>query len=136
MKHLRRYNESLTEDEVDELTEFCETSLAYLLDDGYEVFVQREWNVGFHVIFKLEDSEDFYWNDIKDYFIPFLQLLSRRYKFGIYAALGNSRRKGISGEVYINADNPSFYTVEQVINDENDTIENISSINVKVIGKK
>lgn len=37
MKHLKKFNESLQPDEVNELKEFCETSLAYLLDDGYNV---------------------------------------------------------------------------------------------------
>ena len=79
MKHLKRFNESLTDDEVEELKDFCESSLAYLLDDGYYVYIQREWNVGFHVLFGLP-NDNFFWNDVKDYYIPFLQLLSRRYK--------------------------------------------------------
>lgn len=132
MKHLKRFNEGLTDDEVEELKDFCESSLAYLLDDGYDVYIQREWNVGFHVVFGLpgpEDSEYFYWNDIKDYYIPFLQLLSKRYKLGTYSVNGKS------GNVFFNSDNSAYYTVEQVINDENDTIENIWGINIKVIDK-
>ena len=132
MKHLRRYNEGLTDDEVEELKDFCESSLAYLLDDGYDVYIQREWNVGFHVVFGLpgtEDSEYFYWNDVKDYYIPFLKLLSRRYKLGTYSVNGKS------GNVFFNSDNSAYYTIDQVINDENDTIENIWGINVKVVGK-
>ena len=39
MKHLKRFNESLNDNEVDELRDFCETSLAYLLDDGYRIQV-------------------------------------------------------------------------------------------------
>lgn len=131
MKHLRRYNEGLTDDEVEELKDFCESSLAYLLDDGYDVYI-REWNVGFHVVFGLpgtEDSEYFYWNDVKDYYIPFLKLLSRRYKLGTYSVNGKS------GNVFFNSDNSAYYTIDQVINDENDTIENIWGINVKVVGK-
>ena len=132
MKHLKRYNEGLTDDEVEELKDFCESSLAYLLDDGYDVYIQREWNVGFHVVFGLpgtEDSEYFYWNDIKDHYIPFLQLLSRRYKLGTYSV--NDK----SGNVFFNSDNSEYYTVDQVINDENDIIENIWGINVKVVDK-
>ena len=37
MKHLRRFNESVNKEE--ELQDFCETYLAYLLDDGFEVSV-------------------------------------------------------------------------------------------------
>jgi hypothetical protein len=135
MKHLRRYNENLTDDEVEELKDFCESSLAYLLDDGYDVYIQREWNVGFHVIFckpGTEDSEDFYWNDIKDYYIPFLQLLSRRYKLGTYSVNGKS------GNVFFNSDNTSYCTLQQVIDDDLPAIvhDGIWGINVKVIGKK
>jgi len=37
MKHLKKFNESLQPNEVDELKDFCETSLAYLLDDGIKL---------------------------------------------------------------------------------------------------
>jgi len=37
MKHLRGFNESLNKEE---LQDFCETYLAYLLDDGFEVSVE------------------------------------------------------------------------------------------------
>ena len=41
MKHLKRFNESLNDNEVDELRDFCETSLAYLLDEGYQVDINK-----------------------------------------------------------------------------------------------
>ena len=40
MKHLKRYNESV--DEVDELRDFCEDHLAYLVDDYYGVHVHEK----------------------------------------------------------------------------------------------
>ena len=142
MKYLKRFsalleqsNQSLTDDEVEELKDFCESSLAYLLDDGYEVYIQRECNVGFHVVFGLpgpEDSEYFYWNDVKDYYIPFLKLLSRRYKLGTYPWRYHNNK---SGNVFFNSDNSEYYTVDQVINDENDIIEYIWGINIKVVDK-
>lgn len=45
MKHLRSFNESLrdvSEDDYEELKNFCESSLAYLLDDyNYKLIVRR-----------------------------------------------------------------------------------------------
>jgi len=34
MKHLRKFNESLNKEE---LQDFCDTYLAYLLDEGYSI---------------------------------------------------------------------------------------------------
>ena len=141
MKHLKRFNESLTDDEVEELKEFCESSLAYLLDGGYEIDVQREWNVGFHLILRLpgtEDSDEFYWDDVKDYYIPFLQLLSKRYKLGTYS---KRKEKGTLGDVYFMGCGKycqtTYCTVEKVINDDipKRVDYGVCSINVKVIDK-
>jgi hypothetical protein len=40
MKHLRRYNESYTQQDLDELKEFCDVHLSYLIDEDYNVSVQ------------------------------------------------------------------------------------------------
>ena len=37
MKHLRKFNEGLSSNEFNELKEFCENCLAYLLDEGFEL---------------------------------------------------------------------------------------------------
>jgi hypothetical protein len=59
-----------------------------------------------------EDSELFYWNDVKNYYIPFLQMLERRYK------LHNFSVNGQVGEVYFNTDTSyKFNKLEQVIED-------------------
>jgi len=47
MKHLRRFNESYTQEDLDELKDFCEDHLSYLIDEDYKVSVQDfETNVG------------------------------------------------------------------------------------------
>ena len=93
MKHLKKFNESLQPVEVDELKDFCETSLAYLLDDGYQVSVSMRDKVKYpekqHTIVSLGLKGNmgyrlFDWNDIKDYYIPFLQMLVRRYELVSY----------------------------------------------------
>lgn len=107
MKHLvrstlyggkvKRFNESLDENE---LRDFCETNLAYLLDEGFDIMISGNNFSGdsFKSIKitnpkSLDDREDgaelvarmgyavnyFKWNDIKDHFIPFLTRLLSEY---------------------------------------------------------
>jgi len=40
MKHLRRFNESYTQEDLDELKDFCDDHLSYLIDEDYKVSVQ------------------------------------------------------------------------------------------------
>lgn len=40
MKHLRRFDESYTQQDLDELKDFCDDYLSYLIDDDYKVSVQ------------------------------------------------------------------------------------------------
>ena len=69
MKHLKKFNEGLLyskEDWTNSLREFCEMNLAYLLDDTkFKLSVK-------HREISLTTHEEFRWDDVKDYFIPFL----------------------------------------------------------------
>ena len=86
MKHLRKFNESLNKEE---LQDFCDTYLAYLLDEGYSIEASE---IGFDesvLILRNEnrptnvpmDSPEllFTWEEVKDQFIPFLHMLSKQY---------------------------------------------------------
>jgi hypothetical protein len=79
MKHLRRYNESI---DHDELKDFVEDCLAYLLDEGFNVFIPKSNFImhGSVAIWLALKSNGFTWDDIKDYYIPLLKLLSNRYQ--------------------------------------------------------
>ena len=79
MKHLKRYNESLTPDEVDDLKDFCEVNLAYLLDEDFIVDIDSRFGTTGNVSFDLKRESGFTWDEIKDHFIPFLQRLSNKY---------------------------------------------------------
>jgi hypothetical protein len=89
MKHLKKFNESVNKEE---LQDFCDTYLAYLLDDGFEVSVEHRYNndkkykiydYHFITIKKLgKISNNFKWEEIKDQFIPFISVLSKEYKLG------------------------------------------------------
>lgn len=79
MKHLKRFNESLTPDEVDDLKDFCEVNLAYLLDEDFIVDIDSRFGTTGNVSFNLKRELGFTWNEISDHFIPFLQRLSNKY---------------------------------------------------------
>ena len=83
MKHLRRFNESINRDELKDFVEDC---LASLLDEGFHVFIPRFLSDGDSVAIWLAISHQysantasFTWDQIKDYYIPLLKLLSNRY---------------------------------------------------------
>lgn len=94
MKHLRKFNESkfsLRED----LQEFCDTYLAYLYDEGFKIDLNdlpNSWEPDFHATGSMtkliritKPSPDmgyrvnFYWKDIEDNFIPFIEVLQQKY---------------------------------------------------------
>jgi hypothetical protein len=93
MKYLKKIFENDLYAQVDEveLKDFCETYLAYLLDDtsfkievidtersgaksGYDSYIM--W-LGKTLVDRRIQA--FHWNDIKDYYIPFVTMLSREY---------------------------------------------------------
>jgi hypothetical protein len=96
MKYLRKIFESL---DINELKDFCESNLIYLIDEGFTVEVIDNTDSSFKkefagVTIRLSKydrttnsllgtyiyNKDFNWNDIKDYYIPFLIRLSKEYK--------------------------------------------------------
>ena len=93
MRYLKSFNESKMrkygfmakpeEGELDELRDFCETHLAYLVDKDFVVDVSNDFtHKNFHISILKEGSKykGFNWEEIKDYFIPFLTHLSRKYE--------------------------------------------------------
>lgn len=96
MKHIKLFNEN-KDNLVEEVRDFCETNLAYLLDrNNITLFVEEHTyprvskDGGFIYIdinfAPLGSSQlDYYsgttvfWNDIKDHYIPFITRLKRNY---------------------------------------------------------
>jgi hypothetical protein len=85
MKYLKRIFESTT---TEELQDFCETNLAYLLDDGeFDVLVRddvygKKFN-GIQYMIHIKKSklgERFKWIDVKEHIIPLLHVLNREYR--------------------------------------------------------
>jgi hypothetical protein len=90
MRYLKLFNENLlNRTELDELQDFCETHLVYLLDGDYRIEI--DGGISF-TIFKFSKLpivrngenivQSFKWNDIKDHFIPFCSHLQDQYELG------------------------------------------------------
>ena len=90
MRYLKSF-EALTTHELawlkiqEEIKEFSEGCLVYLLDEGFELtfnprIVENSVNMNI-VLYKpyLQRAKGFSWYEVRDYYIPFIQLLSRRY---------------------------------------------------------
>ena len=130
MKHLKRFNESLSSEQKDELMDFCETSLAYLIDEGFEVRLISDFSDTTVRVCLLKPVNGrvsrFNWNEVKEYYIPFLQLLSRRYDFDTeYIRETDGKRPIVEFQI---TDRHTFVKLSDVINDP--TLPLIPSQNV------
>jgi hypothetical protein len=88
MKYLKRIFESLTEDQILELKEECETYLAYLLDDeDFRIELIPDSRIASLASYmdidirKSESANDdqFLWDDVKDQVIPLIELFRKDY---------------------------------------------------------
>lgn len=88
MKYIKPFNENNNEYD---LKEFCEINLAYLLDNedfqlNIDFFGDPEYQKQGQI--RIENDNGFKWDDIKDYFIPFLiqldKIIGHQIKIGLY----------------------------------------------------
>lgn len=99
MKHLRRFNEKLSDNFISELKEFCETHLAYLLDEDFSIGYRVLNNSGRNdihvpsieiVIRSTKTNVDSYpgairnlmpfsWEEVSNHIIPFIHFLNMKY---------------------------------------------------------
>ena len=86
MRYLKPFNEN-TDNFKEELQEFCDMNLAYLLDD--EELEARLIPVvgGFRLLIELNQNPQL-WSDIKNHMIPFLTRLVSQYELRPYANKG------------------------------------------------
>jgi hypothetical protein len=158
MRHLRRFNEGLSSNEYDEFKDFAENCLAYLLDEGFELELVdrygREPNDpsfdedteyywidlygpwGAPDVYGEQTKASFSWNEVKDYYIPFLKLINARY------VLVDHERSYKGDMVYFKiaegADvDVAFkeFKLDDVIDDKI-TLDSIFSVSIKVSSKK
>jgi hypothetical protein len=93
-------------DQKNELTEYCETNLAYLMDEGFKIRIGQNLgentvgkggktlvpNPSFHninICMTKKEREDFFWSEVKDHFIPFVMRLQRKYNIEKIRLLGD-----------------------------------------------
>ena len=123
MRYLKPFNEN-TDNFKEELQEFCELNLAYLLDD--EELEARLIPVvgGFRLLIELNQNPQL-WSDIKNHMIPFLTRLVSQYELRPYANKGG---KNVSIEVtrdleaarqnWPHRKSHLYYEVPRLINDD------------------
>jgi hypothetical protein len=77
MRHLKPFNESINKDDMQE---FCEMNLAYLMDEGLQVSTDQQYKYR-ELITSVELSfpEETLWLQIKDHIMPFLHRISNGY---------------------------------------------------------
>lgn len=147
MRYLKSFESKWYEKYVDkgELKSFVESYLAYLIDEGFQVGINLERHeddasVDLH-LFKESTSfsevdpygdedayELFYWEDIKDQFVPFLQMFRREYTFRdlrLYPFYGNGSR--------LFSENTSSY--EDLLSGKFKVEEELREIKITLIGK-
>jgi len=140
MRHLKRFNESTDDIFKEELQEFCEMNLAYLLDEGVEVEVKEtpglsaalnlNWYNPQTIKITLQDNPKL-WSEIKDHMIPFLIRLDNEYKIRQYAReMGHTRKNRKDVKIEVTRDLEAtknqwphrktelFYQVNKLINDD------------------
>ena len=95
MKYLRRIFEEVNRDEYEQLKDFCEMYLAYLLDEGdwridiamrtsvypntgyYDCMIWRRYETNADGSHSYPNAT---WDDVSDYFIPFFKVLIDNYE--------------------------------------------------------
>ena len=87
MKYLIKFNESVNSDnQTEEIQNFCNIYLVDLLDLGYEIDVRRlfELEQPYYSIRIENNKVDLMWSEIKDFFIPFFEFLKEKYRIKSY----------------------------------------------------
>jgi hypothetical protein len=153
MRHLKRFNETVYTDFKNELQDFCETNLAYLIDDGVIVNVihlidpkltYEAEQLTHKIIIKLPQATP--WNEIKDHMIPFLTRLNNKYEVKEY--MGPNIRKETKTDIYLFCDPEERanvfmtdwikvqYQMKKLINDDINFKYNINQIAFMVTNYK
>lgn len=163
MKYLKRYNESVEGSVETELRDFCETNLAYLIDEGFDLEITPQ-QLRKHIEYKIKivdydrfkegergyDQVYHHWDELKDHIIPFLKRLSDEYYIVNRYHLGNRFEHAVTFWVKSLKEYPAnfngvgakdvIYSLEDVLSDKwllmNDKQMLIGDICIKVSEKR
>lgn len=148
MRYLKRYNESLRVPSSfrEEIQEFCEDCFTYLMDEGFRIetnlYHLDPVSVSFVFIKRFEGEVEpilFTWNEVKDYYIPFLQLLKNKYDV-INSSNAPSNIANSEVQVVIRSSEHSsdsvYYTLQEAIDDKINHYDKIVYIKILIVEKK
>lgn len=86
MKHIKPFNENIDNFE-EELKDFCETNLTYLIDEDTQVDITNTGLFNGIVLYEIRITSNLVlWSSIKDHMIPFLTRLQNKYNIIPYPA--------------------------------------------------
>jgi hypothetical protein len=133
MKHLKPLNEAVGDTFAQDLKDFCEMNLAYLMDEELDIsimLVRGGLGLSFKLTLELNENPRL-WNDIKDHMIPFLTRLSNQYELKQYArGMGHTRKNKKDVKIEVTRDLEAarnrfphrktelYYQVNKLINDD------------------
>jgi hypothetical protein len=69
----------------DDLQDFCNHYLAYLLDEGFTVTLDNKFQDFYTIRLSCLEDYEFLWDSVKDHYVPFLQMLARTYDLKQFA---------------------------------------------------
>lgn len=155
MIYLRKFNESL-ENYLDQLKDFCESNLVYLLDEGFQLkyetqvmhfpeikTIKQDGDAGINVKiicpnYRNSKLPNTHWSDIKDYIIPFLQRLCNEYQLYTYyeeREYDHDKNLIVKEDKYVALQEENkfkYYTLEDLIEDKLPQDKWFYSLSVKV----
>lgn len=137
---------------VNEIETFIKNNLAYILDEGFTYKVNFKFYGGrMNYIVKIDKIEQkgnnrrqlfFRWKNIKDDFIPFLELLNENYTLDSYSPEDNSLVID-SGDTHVFTpsrewivNKKRWYNIEELINDSIDDDDKFQFISFVITGEK
>ena len=149
MRHIKRFNESNI-DALEELKDFCESNLAFLLDEEYIIYytyyksiykyAENETKTILNPVYSVQIANRninsaLYWDEMKDYIIPFLERLSNNYT--LHSLVNDSYQiyigiKYIDQSISVPQIILREYSYNNIINDKINIDDKIHSITIQV----
>ncbi len=132
MRHIKPFNESITDKFLSDLRDFCEMNLVYLMNDGFDVSVVKhdprlsDTYLGVTLEYPFTSNFEKSWIDISDVIISFFTRLNNQYNIITFDQLGGNKDDQVQFRLIRKKPQSPFsnqiksvsYTVSELINDE------------------